>query len=615
MTSDIVKSNCLRNGSIFALGVAFIASLLGVATRAFFSGDACGSSWPLCRGEWWPSSSDAEIWLAYSHRLLSGVLILAVVAIWFGVRRVFSPWSLGRIAAGGALLAVGLQAAVGAGLVRWGLFARDDSLSRTAVLALHGGGALILLAGLVAVLALAIRRGSGAVSSGGSVGVALGVGFAGLLVLGASSSVSSLAGTLFSDVRPFEPLTPVSHVLLRLRWAQPFIAPSVLLLLMGVVSFVSARVSSQAAKRLLALAVGCGVGQLVFGVLGLLTGSPAGLQILALALVYGAVMAYSAGAVEALAGPVVRDEPMALREGDPARACTDPNGAGVPVWKAYVALTKPRVISLLLFTTLAAMFIAAGGWPGGWLLLAVALGGYGMAGAANAINMVIDRDIDRLMPRTATRPTVTDRIPAGRAMGFALTLATTSFALLWLVANPLAAFLALAGLLFYVFVYTLLLKRRTWQNIVIGGAAGCFPPLVGYAAVAGELSALAWVLFGLIFVWTPVHFWALALLLKDDYREAGIPMLPVVRGDRATVVQIASYAVLTAVVSVLPLALPGVGGAYLVGVLLLNLALLAQSVRLVRRPERREARALFKFSMVYLALVFAILAVERSLPS
>jgi len=284
-----------------------------------------------------------------------------------------------------------------------------------------------------------------------------------------------------------------------------------------------------------------------------------------------------------------------------------------------VRMGRPTVSALLLigtwtlFTTLAAMFIAADARHHVTLglFLAVAVGGYMAAGAANAINMVIDRDIDGHMKRTAQRPTVTRRISSRDALRFAFTLELLSFAILWRAANLLTAMLALAGLVFYIIVYTLCLKRRTWHNIVIGGAAGAFPPLVGWAAVTDSLSLLAWYLFAIIFVWTPVHFWALALLLKDDYAEAGIPMLPVVLGERVTVVQISLYAVLTTVISVLPFVQRQVGPLYFVAALLLNAALLAQSFQLCRSPSRPRASSLFHYSMVYLALLFLIMAVDR----
>jgi protoheme IX farnesyltransferase len=286
---------------------------------------------------------------------------------------------------------------------------------------------------------------------------------------------------------------------------------------------------------------------------------------------------------------------------------------GKASWKDYLALTKPRVISLLLFTTLAAMFIAAPGWPGFWLLAAVAVGGYMAAGAANTFNMVIERDLDGKMTRTSSRPTVTQKISSRNALMFGFLLTAGSFGLLWLAANLLAAVLAFAGLVFYVIVYTLFLKRRTWQNIVIGGAAGAFPPLVGWAAVHNDLSALAWYLFAIIFVWTPVHFWALALLIKEEYAAAGVPMLPVVRSERFTVSQIALYTAITVAASALPFLLPGVGWIYLVGVVLLNAYLVVKSAQLYRAPDRPRASSLFHYSMLYLALLFLFLAIDRSM--
>jgi len=234
------------------------------------------------------------------------------------------------------------------------------------------------------------------------------------------------------------------------------------------------------------------------------------------------------------------------------------------------------------------------------------------AGAANAINMVVDRDIDIAMKRTSTRPTVTQSIPSRNVLLFSFVLATGAFALLWSAANLLAAVLALSGLVFYVVVYTMLLKRRTWQNIVVGGAAGAFPPLVGWAAVTNDLPPLALYLFAIIFVWTPVHFWALALLLKDEYAAAGVPMLPVVKGDRNTVIQIGIYAVITFAVSLVPFLMPQVGWIYAGTAVVLNVILLYLCLQLYRQTSRPRASKLFHYSMVYLAILFLMLAVDRA---
>jgi protoheme IX farnesyltransferase len=212
---------------------------------------------------------------------------------------------------------------------------------------------------------------------------------------------------------------------------------------------------------------------------------------------------------------------------------------------------------------------------------------------------------------------VTEAIPAASALKFAVALMVGSFALLTWAANLLSALMALSGLAFYVIIYTLLLKRRTWYNIVIGGAAGAFPPLVGWAAITGDLSPLAWCLFGIIFLWTPVHFWALAIVIKDDYARAGVPMLPVVRGERATVVQIGYYTLLTVAISILPLMLPESGGQaafgwfYVAAAVLLNAVLVLRSFQLYRQPDRPHAASLFKYSMLYLALLFLAMAVDR----
>ena len=287
-------------------------------------------------------------------------------------------------------------------------------------------------------------------------------------------------------------------------------------------------------------------------------------------------------------------------------------------WRDYLTLTKPKVISLLLLTTVGAMFVAARGFPGLLPLLGVLLGGYMSAGAAGVYNMVYDRDIDLRMKRTAQRPTVTAVIPVKNALLFAISLTVGSFLIITAVSNVLAALLSWAGIAFYVLIYTMWLKRTTWQNIVIGGAAGAIPPLVGWAAVTGELSLLAWGLFAVIFVWTPVHFWALALMIKDDYRAVGVPMAPVVIGERATVLQMVMYAVLTIVLTLTPFFLDEFSVVYFVAALGLNLLLalrvgqLYQVVRAGRSIDKKAALPLYKYSMLYLALLFLVMSLDRA---
>ena len=287
-------------------------------------------------------------------------------------------------------------------------------------------------------------------------------------------------------------------------------------------------------------------------------------------------------------------------------------------WRDYITLTKPKVISLLLLTTAGAMFIAAKGFPGWLPLLGVMIGGYMSAGAAGVYNMIYDRDIDVKMARTAKRPTVTAVISTKNALIFAIALTIGSFISIALVSNLLAALLSWAGIAFYVIIYTMWLKRATWQNIVIGGAAGAIPPLVGWASVTGDLSLMAWCLFTLIFVWTPVHFWALALMIKDDYAAVGVPMAPVVIGERATVIQMVMYTLLTIVLTIIPFALNEFSIVYFVAALALNVILAIRVLRLFQvvqqgKPiDRVTALPLYKYSMSYLALLFLVMALDRA---
>ena len=274
----------------------------------------------------------------------------------------------------------------------------------------------------------------------------------------------------------------------------------------------------------------------------------------------------------------------------------------------YAALTKPRVQSLLLFTTIATMYVA--GDPSFGLVGLTCLGGALSAGGAGAINHYFDRDIDALMKRTADRPVPSGRVAPGSALAFGIVLGVASFALLSVTVNLLAAALALSGLLGYVLVYTVWLKRRTPQNIVIGGAAGAVPPLVAWAAVTGSLEWSALYLFAIVFYWTPPHFWALSLLMKDEYARAGVPMLPVVRGEAETRRQIVLYSVLLVAVTVLPLAGQLFEWPYLLAAMALGTAFIALALRLRRHADRRSALRLYLFSLAYLALLFAAMVVD-----
>ena len=288
-----------------------------------------------------------------------------------------------------------------------------------------------------------------------------------------------------------------------------------------------------------------------------------------------------------------------------------PGAAALQVARDYLTLTKPRVQSLLLLTTVTAMEVA--GSPSAALIGLTCLGGALSAGGAGAVNHFYDRDVDARMARTASRPVPSGRVAPGAALAYGIALAALSFVELSLCVNLLAAALALGGFLGYVGVYTMWLKRSTPQNIVIGGAAGAIPPLVGWAATRGSLDGTAIYLFAVVFFWTPPHFWSLSLLMKNEYARVGIPMLPVVRGERETRRQILLYAVLLYAVTQLPFCAGGMGAIYLASSLLLGAGFIGGAVVLQRRADRRSALRLYLFSLLYLALLFASMVADAKL--
>jgi heme o synthase len=281
--------------------------------------------------------------------------------------------------------------------------------------------------------------------------------------------------------------------------------------------------------------------------------------------------------------------------------------------KAYLALTKPRIIELLLITTVPAMIVAQRGMPRWDLVLFTLLGGALAAGGANAINCFVDRDIDEVMRRTRGRPLPSHRITPLSALVFGIALGAASFLLLWVAVNPLAALLALGALLFYVFVYTVGLKRSTPQNIVIGGAAGAVPALVGWAAVRGEVELPAIVLFGIVFYWTPPHFWALAMRYEHDYAAAGVPMMPVVYGRQETAKHILLYALILLATTLAFFSVARMGWLYLSAAVALGALFVVKALLLHRRPSVEAAWDLFRYSIHYLALLFAAMAADQLL--
>jgi protoheme IX farnesyltransferase len=294
----------------------------------------------------------------------------------------------------------------------------------------------------------------------------------------------------------------------------------------------------------------------------------------------------------------------------PAATIVRPGPGLLDLTRAYLALTKPRIVTLLLITTVPAMMLAQSGWPSTWLVLLTLVGGTLSAAGANAINCYLDRDIDSIMYRTRGRPLPAGAVEPERALLFGVALGLAGFEVLAVGVNLLAAALATAALLFYVFVYTMWLKRTSPQNIVIGGAAGAMPPVIGWAAVTGGLDWPALVLFGVIFLWTPPHFWALAQRYRADYARAGVPMLPVVANEAETNRQILAYSVLVVASSVLLAPIGGAGYVYLASAIVLGAGFLALALRLWRHPRPSASRALFLYSLLYLGGLFVAIALD-----
>lgn len=288
-----------------------------------------------------------------------------------------------------------------------------------------------------------------------------------------------------------------------------------------------------------------------------------------------------------------------------------------PQWlttiRNYIALTKPGIIALLLVTTVPAMMVASRGWPGTWLVLATLVGGTLSAGGANTINCWYDRDIDTVMRRTRNRPLVTGAIYPAQALTFGIGLGAFAFLFLAVTTTMMAAVLSLAALLFYVFVYTMWLKRRTPQNIVIGGAAGAFPPMVGWAAVDGHITLGSLVMFGIIFLWTPPHFWSLALRVRGDYQEAGVPMLPVTHGPAHTRTQIFLYSLLLVAGSLALVPAASLGLIYLASAAASGVVFAALAWMLWRRPSPGAPMRLFSYSLLYLTIVFVAMGVDAAI--
>lgn len=604
-------------------GVALTLALivLGGVVRITGSGMGCGDSWPRCNGEWFPPL-DLPTFIEILHRWVAALVSVVVVAVaWVAWRRHRQAPLLWRPAVLALVLLV-FQVVLGAITVKLELPAW--------IVIVHLVNAMLLLA---AVTITALR----ATGGGPPLERARRHGYHGLVVATAVLSlVTLLVGAQVANLNAaflclgfplcHGTLLPPPNTLGALHWVHRVLAYA--LLAMAIAIWWKTRGYPGAPGRQISRAAGTALGLVIlqiaiaatmvlqlfpdeWRVVHVLGGSLVWLGMIVLTYVSARTPEPSAMPAR---HPAPADEPHG---GEPSLEAGSATLASAtrPLWRDLIALTKPRVISLLLLTAVVPMFVTEAGLPSPSLVLWVLVGGYLMAGGANSINMWFDQDIDNQMVRTRLRPVPSGRLSPNAALGFGILLGAVAFAALWWFATPLSAWLALAGLLFYVFVYTIGLKRTSRHNIVIGGAAGAFPPLVGYTAVTGRLDLSAAYLFLIIFFWTPPHFWALALIKKDEYARAGVPMLPVVAGDRYTKIQMVLYTLLLLPLTLTPSLFGAFGVLYATAAVLLWARFLWYAVALLRSSTITPlAWRMYRYSLIYLALLFLAMGVDRNIP-
>lgn len=594
-----------RGLAVSAAILTYLLIGLGGIVRVSGSGLGCGDNWPLCNGAWLPAW-DLQSIIEYSHRFVAQAvawLTLATVVVgWIFVRRRAALPTLATV----ALVLVAAQAILGARVVQLGL--PPEFVLAHLGLAMACLAAMLIVATLSFLPARPVSK-EGHLSPLPRLALTAAIGTY-LLVFSGAWVTSSGAGFACRDwplcSGGLLPVTDSSlqniHILHRLVAAT---AGSLI-----VVAVVWVLLHHRRQRALLWTATFTGLAlltQIIVGALNVFTGLPPvliGAHILAAAAVWSGtviltVLAYRTALRQTQASSVTEGKRRAIRE----------------TARDYLSLTKPRVAVLLLLATIGAMALAAGGMPDPGLLLWTALGGFLAAGGASALNQVIDKDIDALMERTKRRPVAAGRVRPEHAELFGMLLGAASAAVFATFVNGLAAFLAMLGFLFYVIIYSYWLKRLTPQNIVIGGAAGAFPALVGWAAVTGNIGMPALIVFAIIFFWTPPHFWALALLKKNDYARAGVPMLPVVAGEAATRRQILGYTLLLVAITFVPAVARDLGLIYLASAMLLGAVFVALALSLLRRGSPQTARRLFSYSNAYLALLLLGMVLDHSLLS
>ena len=589
--------------AIAASIATFVLIVVGGLVRATGSGLGC-PDWPLCFGAWVPPP-DLNAWIEHSHRLIAAVAVgplvggVALITV-FSSRRRDRPMLFAALVAG---LLVVVQALLGGQVVIQQLPAE--------LVTAHLAMALTVLA---LTILIADRATNGPLPSRRASGPAALIGVTALAVFAQMLLGSWVTGTHAGLAYPDFPLMngsllpAVTMIGQGVQLAHRALAVGVLLLVGWTKWRVRSELDATLPRRLAAIAVVLVLLQVALGAANVWY------RLSALFVVPHLAVGAALWAVLFWLWLNVRRQRAGARVDLPATQREAGSASTVETLRAYVALTKPRIIELLLVTTVPTMVLAERGIPSVWLIAAVMLGGTLAAGGANAINMYLDRDIDDVMRRTRHRPLPRQAVAPRPALIFGVALSVISFAWLALTVNLLSALLAGSAIAFYVFVYTLWLKRTTPQNIVIGGAAGCVPVLVAWAAVTGRVEVPALVLFAIVFYWTPPHFWALALRYKGDYADAQVPMLPVVRGDAETARQIVLYTLLLVAVSLLLFPAAGMGLIYLVTALVLGAAFVWYAIGLLRDvSDGRAAIRLFRFSIGYLTILFAAVAADSLL--
>jgi protoheme IX farnesyltransferase len=567
---------------------------IGGLVRASGSGLGC-PDWPRCHGRWIPPLESSAI-IEYTHRLAAAVVGAMVLALaiyaWARMRTVRSIFWPSFAALGVVIFQGGL-----------GKIVVEREL-QSELVAFHFGISLALLGLLVAVTVNSFAPRGGRWGKTAVASAAAAAAVAAVLMIGALVTQWE-AALVFPDwplmdgrLVPRGGRPEYVHYLHRV--GAVLVGAMIVYLLLA-----ARRLKDPALVKLSVVALAVWVAQVMLGAANVLTGSAPWAVVLHLLL--GSLLWVFAVALAVLAyrrsGANWEPQPEVAR-GEFAR-----------VVGAYFRLTKPRIIELLLIATVPSMVVAAGGWPAPGLVAATLIGGALAAAAANAINCYFDRDIDALMPRTSGRPLPSGEVEPSKALLFGILLGALGFGWMVLTVNFLAASLSFGTILFYVFIYTLWLKRSTPSNIVIGGAAGAVPPLVGWAAVTGQIGVEALLLFAIIFYWTPPHFWALALRYEPEYRAAKVPMLPVVLGTAETTRQILLYSIALVSMSALFHPVGRMGILYLVAAPALGAAFIGFALRLWRHPNPANAMSLFRFSTVYLTSLFATMAADRLVDS